>query len=189
MIRTLLAALAIVPLILAAPAPAPADAQAAAGTYRIVPDSTAARMTVRSFVGTIRAEMPPKGGSITLDGNGRVTGGSAVFDATRISGPADAVKRLLSGGDGLDVQRFPEIRFVATAGRIEGGRAVLEGNLTIKGTTRQVRFDGDAVREGQRGLSARLEATIDRTAFGVTAGRPIYSRNAELRIRLGMTRR
>lgn len=77
----------------------------------------------------------------------------------------------------LDADRFPQARFVSTRvllgpdARISEG-AVIEGNLTLRGVTRPVRFGAALFRK--RGSSAddfdaldvRLRATINRNDFG-----------------------
>lgn len=186
MVRTLAFALALLPLLLALPAHA--QAGVAAGTYEIVPGRALARLTVKSFVGTVEAELPARSGTLTFDERGGIVGGEAVLDAAALTGPSEAIGTLLEKPTGLDVARYPTIGFVATGGGVSGDRLDVEGDLTIKGITRPVRFEGRVVRAGPRRVSALIDAEIDRTAFGITVGRPIYSRFADIRFRLVMSR-
>ena len=81
--------------------------------------------------------------------------------------------------DFFDAQRFPELEFRATELRkLEDGRVEGAGELTIKGVTQPVELTGriaDAPSVdpfGRERLGLRLEATIDRTAFGVSWNAP-----------------
>ena len=81
--------------------------------------------------------------------------------------------------DFFDAQRFPEIGFRASElRRLEGGRVEGSGELTIKGASRPIELNG-AIAEapsvdpfGRERLGLRLEATIDRTDFGVSWNAP-----------------
>jgi polyisoprenoid-binding protein YceI len=84
--------------------------------------------------------------------------------------------------DFFDAERYPEIRFTATELRkVDGNKVEGEGELTIKGTTQPIRVEGtvaDAPQTdpfGRERLGVRLEATIDRTAYGVSWNAPNQS--------------
>ena len=82
----------------------------------------------------------------------------------------------------LDTERFPTARFRATrvtlgrSGRLSEG-AALDGDLTLRGITRPVRFDAALFRPPGSApddlslLDIRLRGAISRTAFGA-AGYP-----------------
>jgi polyisoprenoid-binding protein YceI len=81
--------------------------------------------------------------------------------------------------DFFDAQRFSEIGFRATElRRLEGDRVEGEGELTLKGVTRPIELAGTIAPApavdpfGRERLGLRLEATIDRTAFGVSWNAP-----------------
>jgi polyisoprenoid-binding protein YceI len=82
----------------------------------------------------------------------------------------------------FDAQRFPEIAFRATElRRLEDGRVESKGELTIKGVTQPIELTGTiapaAVTDpmGRERLGLRLEAEIDRTAYGVSWNAPNQS--------------
>jgi polyisoprenoid-binding protein YceI len=80
--------------------------------------------------------------------------------------------------DFFDAQRHPEISFRADElRRLADGAVAGSGELTIKGVTRPVELHGrigtaNVDPFGRRRLGLRLEATIDRTAFGVSWNAP-----------------
>ncbi|HKI92858.1 MAG TPA: YceI family protein [Gaiellaceae bacterium] len=81
--------------------------------------------------------------------------------------------------DFFDAERYPEIEFRATDLRhLDGDRVQGSGELTIKGETRSITIDGAVAPApsvdpfGRERLGLRLEATIDRTDFGVSWNAP-----------------
>ena len=81
--------------------------------------------------------------------------------------------------DFFDAQRFPEIEFrAAELRRLDGGRVEGTGELTIKGVAEPVEITGRIAPAssvdpfGRERLGLRLEATIDRTDFGVSWNAP-----------------
>jgi len=84
--------------------------------------------------------------------------------------------------DFFDAERFPEIAFRATElRRLEDDRVEGSGELTIKGATLPIELSGTTSPApvtdpmGRERLGLRLEATIDRTAFGVSWNAPNQS--------------
>ncbi len=84
----------------------------------------------------------------------------------------------LRTGDFFDAEAFPEITFVSTGVRQSGDDFVVDGDLTIKGTTKPVSFDvefGGFSKAGDGLLHAGLTATtkIKREDFGLTWNAPL----------------
>jgi polyisoprenoid-binding protein YceI len=82
--------------------------------------------------------------------------------------------------DFFDAARYPEIAFSATELQREGNALTAKGELTLKGVTQPVELTGtisdpsvDPFGNERVGLS--LEATIDRTDFGVSWNAPNQS--------------
>ncbi|MDA8032652.1 MAG: YceI family protein [Actinomycetota bacterium] len=78
----------------------------------------------------------------------------------------------LKSGDFFELETYPTITFVSTAVRPAGGDWKVDGNLTIKGSTRPVTLDveflgatGDPWGGKRIGFSARTE--IDRDDYGM----------------------
>lgn len=78
----------------------------------------------------------------------------------------------------FDVERHPEIRFESTAFRRDGDELVVDGDLSIKGTTRRVEARGtvtDAHEDPYGGtrLGLELETIVDRTEFELYWNQPL----------------
>ncbi|MGH2713611.1 MAG: YceI family protein [Thermoleophilaceae bacterium] len=72
----------------------------------------------------------------------------------------------------LDVERHPELTFRSTALRPDGDELVAEGQLTIRGTTRDVEARGRVGKPvedpyGSQRLALTLGTVVDRTEFGL----------------------
>jgi polyisoprenoid-binding protein YceI len=81
--------------------------------------------------------------------------------------------------DFFDAQRYPELTFrAAELVRHDDDTVTGNGELTIKGVTRQITFEGTIAPApatdpfGRERIGLRLESTIDRTQFGVDWNAP-----------------
>jgi polyisoprenoid-binding protein YceI len=83
--------------------------------------------------------------------------------------------------DFFDAQRYPEITFTATDLSREGTSVRGAGELTIKGVTKPIVIEGTIAEApatdpfGRERLGLRLEATVDRTDYGVSWNAPNQS--------------
>jgi polyisoprenoid-binding protein YceI len=126
-------------------------------------------------VAKVRGQFTRWSGTIlTTDGDPASATVEAVIDASSLeTGVADRDAHLKSG-DFLDVAGHPELTFKST--RVEaavGGRLRLIGDLTIRGTRREVALDveysgrtRDPWGHERAGVTART--SIDRKDFGLT---------------------
>ena len=178
----------VLAVIVSLAAHAGAAAQVVPGTYVATVERTVARFTVESPAGPVRATIPFQRARMEIAPDGAVTAARATLDAGGITGRSGVVEALLRRGGGLDVSRHPTIRFLGDGGIVTTGEMRLDGTLTLKGTTRPVTFSGEVVKVAERRFAAVLTTRIDRTMFGVTVGRPFYSRFADIRLRLIMVR-
>ena len=74
--------------------------------------------------------------------------------------------------DFFDAERNPEITFTSTGIRFDGDELTVDGELTIKGTTRPVEARGALVGPvpapaGGERIGVDLETTVDRRDFGL----------------------
>jgi polyisoprenoid-binding protein YceI len=88
----------------------------------------------------------------------------------------------LQSPDFFDAERFPEIAFKASElTKLDDGRIKAKGELTIKGTTQPIELTGKIAGApqtdpfGRERLGLNLEATVDRTAYGVSWNAPNQS--------------
>jgi polyisoprenoid-binding protein YceI len=79
----------------------------------------------------------------------------------------------LQSPDFFDAERHPEITFSADAIEVDGGVAVVNGELTIKGVTKPIEARGSITEPGLNGggadaIGLELEAKVNRHDFGVS---------------------
>lgn len=120
----------------------------------------------------------------------------ADFDAT-LTGAEDGTARLEAAGrvnsvvtpdenltghiqspDFFDAERFPEVRYVSTSITREGEKLVVEGELSLKGTTKPLQLTGSLVgpvvgMAGTEAIGVELEGVIDRTEYGLDWNAPL----------------
>jgi polyisoprenoid-binding protein YceI len=109
------------------------------------------------------------------DGAPRLTG---TVDVTSIEVKDENLAGHLQSPDFFDAERHPELRFESDSIRIDGGEAVVDGRLTIKGQTRPVEARGTIVGPhediaGNTKLGLELTAIVDRTEFGLNWNAPL----------------
>jgi polyisoprenoid-binding protein YceI len=108
-------------------------------------------------------------GTLRLEGS--VKSGSVVVKDENLAGH-------LASPDFFDTERYPELRYEANSIRREGDELIVDGELTIKGHARPIEAHGtitepvvalgDVVK-----LGIKLEATIDRTEYGLNWNAPL----------------
>ena len=120
-----------------------------AGTWTIDPAHTDVAFVARHLMVTkVRGRFTGIDGAITVAESPEDSRVSVTLDATTITTGADDRDAHLRSPDFLDVETFPEVRFVSTGVSRSGNGWKLTGDLTIKDVTRQVTldmtFDGEA---------------------------------------------
>jgi polyisoprenoid-binding protein YceI len=102
----------------------------------------------------------------------------ATIDASSINTVQEQRDTHIRSADFLDVEHFPSITFQSRAVRPAGDQFLIDGDLTIRGTTKPVTlkaemngFGPDPFGGTRAGFSAETE--IDRTDFGVSYNGPI----------------
>ena len=109
------------------------------------------------------------------DGTLRLSGSVA---ADSIAVKDENLAAHLSAPDFFDTERFPAITFNSTLVRTESGELIVDGELTIKGTTRPIEARGTitepAVTFGDvEKIGVELEAIVDRTEYGLSWNAPL----------------
>lgn len=113
--------------------------------------------------------------------------------------PDETLTGHLLSPDFFDAERHPEVRFTSTAVRRgERNSITVEGDLAIKGHTKQVIAEGNLnyvetdIAGGER-YGVELETTVDRTTFGVDwnselpGGGFVVDNDVKLVVRLELT--
>ena len=154
------------------------------GEYGIVAARSTLTLTVSGAIGKISATMPLQGGRIVVDGQGQFSGAEAVVDASAAKAKNGFVETALRGKSGLNVTAFPTASFDSTSMRVNGTAVTISGNLTVRDVTRPIELTGEFVESAPRRFVLSMAGRITRTDFGITAGRPIYSRQADIKLRI-----
>ena len=110
--------------------------------------------------------------------NDGVLRGSAKVASVQVKDPN--LEAHLQSPDFFDAERNPELSFESKSIEIDGDRAKIDGEITIKGHTEPVEITGvftepfDDPFGGTR-LGLKLEAKVDRDKFGVSWNNPLPS--------------
>jgi polyisoprenoid-binding protein YceI len=149
-----------------------AIAQPITGTYHVQPVPSTFAFSVRhSGVFWFRGVFSDVDGSLTAGEDGPALEGTARVDSISVHEPA-ALRAHLLAPDFFDAEHHPRIVFRSTAVRLAGdGRAEVEGDLTLRGVSREVYAWGRwaAPRQAAFGEVAGLElhTSFDRRDFGI----------------------
>ena len=143
--------------------------------WTIDPRASALTFTASQVGSIVSGRFPAWTGAIVLD---PASPTSARIDIQIEMPPATTNNRdvdsLLKGANFLDVQKFPQARFVSTAVSAKGGdRYEAQGKLTIRNVTRDVVLPftlavaDDPAQPGRLKATAKGRITLKRLDFGV----------------------
>jgi len=175
MTRSFLAAAALAAAIAVPAAAQSAPAPAAGGTvWRIDTNHSELSFRVRHFVSRVRGTFGTWEGIVTAepgawaDGTVEVTVQTASVDTQH-----ERRDTHLRSADFFDVENHPTMTFTSNRVVVNGRAINVEGDLTIRGTTRPVVLTGEYLGEGpDPGGGERIafvaSTTIDRQDFGVS---------------------
>jgi polyisoprenoid-binding protein YceI len=170
----------IVGLVLAASATfaaqAPTPAPLGPNEWRVDSGHSSAGFSVRHMmVSTVRGQLGPVAGTVEYDGKDvRTIKADVTIDLKSINTQNANRDNDLRGGEFFDIARFPAATFKSK--RVEPGASgafKLVGDLTIRGTTKEVTLDAEApapVTKGMKGVVTGTSATtrIKRQDYGLT---------------------
>lgn len=149
-----------------------------AGTWTIDPVHSQVGFAIRYHVGTFRGSFSPVRATLEVgeDGEAKLTG-SVPVDGVRVQDENLAAH--LQSPEFFDASRAPEISFASTAIHAAGEQLRIDGELTIKNVTLPVTATG---RIGEQTLfmdrphlGLELQASVDRTGFGLDWNNPLPS--------------
>lgn len=172
-------AFAVVAALLLTTAPA-----ATAQTWTIDSAHSAAHFAVRHMmVSTVRGDLGKITGTVTFDPASPAAGTiEATIDVAGLDTREPGRDKHLRGADFFDAEKFPTITFKSK--KIEpvaGGGFKVTGDLTMKGVTKEVVLNVEALRpaiKDQRGATRTGTAattTLNRQDFGITWNRALDS--------------
>ena len=147
-------------------------------TYTVDPVHSSATFAVRHMVvSTFRGGFAEVRGGLDLSGDTPALTGHVAVASVEVKDPN--LHGHLQSPDFFDAERHPEISFTSTRVTRGAGDAVtVDGDLTIKGITRQVVATGswneiEADISGNPRIGVDLETAIDRTAHGLNWNAPL----------------
>jgi polyisoprenoid-binding protein YceI len=152
------------------------QAPARTTTWAIDPSHTEIGFTIKHMmVARVRGRFAGVDGNIVVDEQNLTHSKvEAEIDVASIDTRDEKRDAHLRSGDFFDVENYPKMTFRSTDIRPRSGdRFVLVGDLTIRGTTRQVEIDVERTGTGKSPFGTEVagfegHATISRQDFGLT---------------------
>jgi polyisoprenoid-binding protein YceI len=147
------------------------------GTWNIDAVHSQVGFAVEYVVGTFRGSFSPVDAKLEVGEDGTATlTGKAPVGGVKVQD--ENLEAHLQSPDFFDAERAPEITFTSTDVRVEGGKAEIAGELTIRGTTQPVTLTGTVGKTGtdaygQERFNLQLETVVDRTQFGINWNNPL----------------
>jgi polyisoprenoid-binding protein YceI len=168
-----------------------------AGTYELDSDHSQVLWTVNhSGFAPLRGLVGSMTGTLELDPR-RASEAKVAIDiplsGMTVSSPGFG--RHLQAGDMFDTAQFPTARFVSRSVRVNGQRATITGDLTIRGQTRPITLDarlhGAGVNPRSQARTVGFTATgeVKRSEFGLGLAAPVVSDEVKLEINAVFRRR
>jgi polyisoprenoid-binding protein YceI len=186
--------LAAVPLAAQMPG-APQASRVTAGTYQVDPNHTQVTWSVNHMgFSMLQGQIGASGGSITVDpARPQATKLEVTFDVAKLTAPSERFTAHLKSPDFFDAANNPTATFTSTAVRVQGSRATITGNLTIKGVTKPVTLQAEFIGAGPNPQSKktnfgfRATGQVNRSDFGLGMAVPVVSDRVDLVINAAFT--
>jgi polyisoprenoid-binding protein YceI len=145
-------------------------------TWKIDPAHTDVSFSVRHMmVSTVRGSFSDVSGELELDLDGRdptTAAGEIRLGVAGISTGAEGRDQHLRSADFFDAEQYPEIVARLTGIEPDGDAFRVSADITIRGLTRPVTFEGHyrgpvTAMDGRRHAGFELSGTIDRERWGL----------------------
>jgi len=137
--------------------------------YRIKPESSKMGFCVDSTVGRVHGKFEKFNGGIALEGSTNQTMVKVDLDSLETDGVF--FESIIKGESFFDVDHHPELLFVSSGFEwISPTRGVLKGQLTLRGTTREVAFYVQITELKDRKdatIQVKATTTVNRSEFGM----------------------
>ena len=147
-----------------------------AATWGVAPVHSPAGFAIKYRVSTFKADFATV--DVTLDTTSDTPKLTGSVDPASIQLKDENFHAHLQSAEFFDTENHPAITFESTDFRTDGDELVVDGNLTIKGETRPVEARGtigEAFEDpfGGTRVGLTLEASVDRTHFGIDWNNPL----------------
>jgi polyisoprenoid-binding protein YceI len=155
--------------------PTRTPAQKAAGTFTLDASHSHVGFAVRHMmVSNVRGEFTKLAGSVTYDPDKpEATRVDVNIDVASVNTREEKRDAHLRSGDFFDAENFPHITFVSKSARRRDDGLEVTGDLTIHGTTREVKLAVDDITAehtdpwGNKRIGASARTKIRRSDFGM----------------------
>jgi polyisoprenoid-binding protein YceI len=142
------------------------------GTWTADPVHSDIGFTIDYMAGTFRGAFS----RFAAEFHGDALKGSADVASVQVKDPD--LEAHLQSPEFFDAERHPQLFFSSNEISRSGDDLTIEGEITIKGRTEPIRLQGtvtDPITDpyGKERFGLRLEATLDRTAFGLDWNAPL----------------
>ena len=159
--------------------------------YRIDPSSSRVGFCVDSPIGRVEGQFKEFKGGLTFVPTAAAAGDQqamVMVETESLETDAPLIEGMLKGEQFFDVNKYPEMLFVSRQFRwVNSSEAVLIGDLTLHGVTRQVGFhvqmiakDQAGERQGEKRILVKATTLISRAEFGLNALSPMVSDTVSL---------
>src|SRR5215208_1458872 len=148
-----------------------------AGTYNGVPVHSSANFSVKYLVSSFRGSFEEFESVLRVDESGNaVLDGKVRADSIKVKDENLAAH--LQSPEFFDTEQHPALTFPSPQLPVDGDRATVEGDLTIKGHTERITGTGAIAGPtedfmGNTKLGLTLDTAIDRTKFGLNWNAPL----------------
>ena len=145
-----------------------------AGTWVLDPAHSEVTFSVRHMmISKVRGTFGMKSATLVAPENPLDAKVTASVDVTSVDTKDEGRDTHLRSADFFDVENHPTIEFVSTGARVEDGDFFVDGDLTIRGTTKPVSFAFDfggfgVDPWGNYKAGASATTTVNREDFGLT---------------------
>ncbi|MFE6995111.1 YceI family protein [Microbacterium sp. NPDC057659] len=145
-----------------------------AGTWTLDPQHSEVTFSVRHMmISKVRGSFGVKSATLYAPENPLETRVEASVDVTSIDTNDEGRDAHLRSADFFDTENHPTMEFVSTGARVEDGDLFVDGDLTIRGTTKPVSFALDfggfgTDPYGNYKAGASATTVINREDFGLT---------------------
>lgn len=155
-----------------------------AGRYRIEPEHSTVEFRTRHILGlaSVRGRFTLDSGQITVADPVGASSVTAVIAAASFSTGNPTRDTNIRSARYLDAEGHPEIVFAGERFHRVDGSWMLDGTLTVRGTTGPIRLTVGCFAAGHGELRATANASIDRFEFGITAQRGMTGRRLRMTV-------
>ncbi len=136
------------------------------------PGEPSVTFKIKNFGVNVEGSFKGLGGAIQFDSNAPETSHfDVVIDASSVDTGIELRNKHLRKEDYFDAKNFPKILFSSTSieATPQPDRFTVTGKLTIKKTTKEIKFDFNAVKK-ENGFLLKGVLTINRRDYGVGSG-------------------